>query len=574
MIAQSLRSVPLPMVGLIGLLLSSSGLVLAAVPPAVQGERGAVATDHPLASAAGVEILRRGGNAVDAACAAAFALGVVNPAGSGIGGGGFMLVHLAGRASPVVIDFRETAPRAAGPRMFSSASLPLHASSEGGLAVAVPGEVRGCTEAIRRFGKLPLARVLQPAIRLARRGFPLGSHLLRAIRFKERKLLARPDLARMFLPQGKLPRLGQRLKRPRLARTLEMVARRGADAFYRGWIAKDIVQAVRAAGGVLTLEDLAGYRAKDRAPLSTRYRGYDVFGMPPPSSGGVVIIGALNVLGRYKARGHNSSRYLHLMTETLKHSFADRARLLGDSDFVSVPLKRLLSAEYAADIARRIGKRTLPSKSYGSGPPKAPSKDSGTSHLSVIDAAGNAVALTTTVNTLFGSLVVGKRSGVILNNQMDDFATQPNKPNRFGLVQGERNAVAAGKRPLSSMSPTLVLKKGKVVLALGGSGGPSIITATLQVLRNVLDFRLELRDAVSRSRIHHQWLPDKLYVESDLPEDVRANLRRYGHRVARVGEGRGIATVLRFTAVQAVSRRGKRLEAASDPRKHGEAAAY
>ena len=528
-----------------------------------------VASDHPLSSLAGLEILKQGGNAVDAACAATFAQSVVNPAGSGIGGGGFMLIKLAKKKGALVLDFRETAPAASHKRMYLKKGLSRKASRNGGLAVGIPGEVKGCAEAIRRYGKLSLKRVLAPAIRYAKQGFPIGHHLAVTLRHRQKLLRHYKALAQVFYPKGKLLKLGQHFKRPRLAKTLTAIANQGPDVFYKGWIAKDIVTAVRKQGGILTLQDLANYKIKWRKPLATRYRGHRVYTMPPPSSGGIVIVQALNMLRRKKltAMGLNSSAYLHFLSEVFQHAFADRARFLGDADFVKIPLGWLTSQKYADRMLRRISNKVKSPRSYGSRKkPKAAHRGGGTSHLSVIDVEGNAVALTSTINTAFGSKVMAPRSGIILNNEMDDFTTNPGKPNAFGLIQSNNNSIVPGKRPLSSMSPTIVVKHNRVRLVLGGSGGPTIITGTLQVLLNVLDFKLELADAVSRSRIHHQWMPPRLAVERDLPWDVIRNLKKRGYRTFSFRKP--------FTAVQAVERRNGRLYGASDPRKYGKPAGY
>ena len=541
-------------------------------------ENGVVATDHPLASRAGLEVLRAGGNAVDAACAAAFALGVVNPAGSGVGGGGFMMVRQgcapgAGCAGqPLVLDFREVAPAAASRDMYLNKGLPADASRLGGLAVGVPGEVRGCAEAVKRYGKLPLARVLAPSLKLARDGFPVGPHLAKSIKDKQKKMARFPALGRIFMPGGKALKVGQPMTRPGLARTLAAVAKEGPGVFYEGWIAREIVKAVKARGGVITAADLKAYKVKDRQPLMVSYRGHDVWTMPPPSSGGVAMIQVLNILGRYPLRrmGHNASLYLHHLTEALKHAFADRARHLGDPDFVKVPVARLTAMKYADELAGRILGFTQESGRYGS--PVTPDRSAGqdrpgTSHLSVIDGAGNAVAMTTTINTGFGSMVVAGKTGIILNNEMDDFAARPGEPNAFGLIQGEGNAVAPGKRPLSSMSPTLVMKGGKIVMAAGASGGPTIITGTLQALLNRIDFGLDAAACVSRARVHHQWMPDRLVVESDMPRDVVFNLAGRGHLVQPTSHP--------FTAVQVVVKgEDGLLYGASDPRKMGAPAGY
>ncbi len=548
--------------------------------PAPQGHKnGAVAADHRLASIAGVAVLKQGGNAVDAACAAAFALGVVNPSGSGIGGGGFMLVHIAPRAAgkegasaPVVLDFREEAPSAATPDMYTRPGVAKDASRVGGKAVGVPGELLGCATAVKRFGKLPLAKVLAPAISLAKDGFVVEPHLAKSIARKEQTIRRFPALARIVLPGGKPIAAGDRMTRPALARTLAAVAKEGPKVFYSGWVGKEIVKAVKAKGGMISAADLRRYKVKERKPVKGSYRGHTVWSMPPPSSGGVAIVQALNILERYPLRrmGHNSSYYLHHLTEALKHAFADRARHLGDPDFVKVPVARLTSRAYADKLAARISYGTHKIESYGSmeTKPKAPAVDKpGTSHLSVVDSAGNAVAMTTTINTSFGSMVVAGRSGVILNNEMDDFAARPGEPNAFGLIQGVGNAVAPGKRPLSSMSPTLVMKGGEPVLVAGASGGPTIITGTLQALLNVVDFDLNAVSAVSRSRVHHQWLPDRLVVETDLSRDVIFNLAGRGHIVAPRPHP--------FTAVQVVRvGAGGLLYGASDPRKMGVPAGF
>lgn len=543
----------------------------AAVHPALSKKRGMVASDHALASLAGVEILRQGGNAVDAACAAMFALSVVNPSGSGLGGGGFMLVFLKTQKNKVdVLDFREQAPAAARSNTFLQPGLARTASQHGGLAVAIPGEVKGCEEAIQRYGKLDLKRVLVPAIRLAKEGFAVGQHLA-SISQSRRGLIARfPTLARVFLPQGQPLRLGQWLKRPRLAKTFATIAQHGSRGFYEGWVAQDIVDTVRKHGGILTLQDLSSYRVIRRTPLTTNYRDHQIFTMPPPSSGGIVIIQSLNVLRHFPllTMGQNSSEYLHLLSEVLQHAFADRARFLGDADFVKVPLAWLTSQKYASQLKQRISPKVQPRPTYGTRvlPGAAAHRGGGTSHLSVVDSFGNAVALTTTINTAFGSKVMAPRSGIILNNEMDDFTTHPGKPNAYGLVQSPLNQIAPGKRPLSSMAPTIVLYHNQPRLILGGSGGPTIITGTLQVLLNVIDFGLELADAVSRSRIHHQWIPQSLAVERDLPQDVVQNLQKRGHRTFSFRKP--------FTAIQAVEIRNQRKYGASDPRKYGRPAGY
>lgn len=537
--------------------------------PTKQTHSGMVAADHRLASAAGVELLKSGGNAVDAACAAAFALGVVNPAGSGIGGGGFMLIKIPTAKRATVLDFREIAPASATATMFTAKNVKPSASRVGALAVALPGEVRGCAEAVKRFGKKSLKDVLQPAIRFAELGFPVGAHLAGILQHLQLKNRISDDLKPIFFKDDRPYGAGEILKRPRLAKTLKAIAEKGAAAFYTGWIAKDIVDTLAKRGGIISLTDLESYRVKERAPLKTQFGGHTIYTMPPPSSGGIAIIQSLNILRSLSLKGlkHNSTEYIHRLSEALKHAFADRARHLADADFVPVPIAKLVDPAYAAELAKRVGKTVLPDiNSYGSAEaPNAPTRDSGTSHLSVVDRWGMMVAMTTTINTSFGSQVVGKQSGVILNNEMDDFTARPGEPNAFGLTQSEKNVIAPGKKPLSSMSPTIVCRKGKPILAVGGSGGPTIISGTLQVILNVVHFGFDVTKAVSIARIHHQWLPNMLWVESNIASEAKKNLREKGHAIKDVARP--------FTAVQAVVV-GESYAGAADPRKQGQALGY
>ena len=481
-----------------------------------------------------------------------------------------MMLHDPKANKRIIIDFRETAPAGASRLMYLKKGLPKHPSRTGGLAVGIPGEVKGCAYAVKRYGKLALAQVLQPAIELARRGFPAGRHFVEGLKRYQKHLSKHKLLKEIFYPGGKPPTLGQMFRRPRLAKTLQAIAKHGPDVFYKGWIAKDIVDAVKAAGGILTHKDLTQYKVAIRHPLKTSFRGHEIYTMPPPSSGGAAIIMALNILRKMKLKtlGHNSSTYLFHLTEALQHAFADRARFMGDHPLTRKLLPKLTSQEYADNLAKRITNKVQSPKAYGSQKrsPKASPRDGGTSHISVIDKDGMAVAMTTTINTGYGSKVIAPRSGIILNNEMDDFSTNPGKPNAFGLIQSKYNEIAPGKRPLSSMSPTLITKGGKIVLAVGASGGPTIITGTLQTLLNVLVFGLEINDAVSRSRIHHQWFPPLLFIESDLPADVVQALQKRGYKT-RVWK-------VPFTAVQAAQRTKIGLTGASDPRKHGQTAVH
>jgi gamma-glutamyltranspeptidase / glutathione hydrolase len=540
---------------LLALLFLLTATILAAAPPPERGTRGVVVADHALASQAGALMLQKGGNAVDAIVAAALSAGVVQPAGSGIGGGGFAVVVRGDER--YVLDFREMAPAAAHADMYLDAdgNVIPGASTDGGLAVAVPGEPRGLAELHRRYGELPLTTVASPAIDQASRGFAIGAHLL--------KCLGRyPAILTELLDTEEMPYQGDRVQRRRLARTLKKWASSGGEALQSGPIAVDIVDAVQDSGGVLTLDDLADYQPVERQPLVGNYRGFTVVTMPPPSSGGAVLLQVLGVIEDrdLQALGHNSSEHLHLLAEAFQHAYADRANLMGDPDFVEVPVDRMLDPERIDQIRRSI----YPSRTFERGYYGLDShigSDGGTHHISVIDGDGMAVAMTTTINTLFGSKVVAPSSGILLNDQMDDFVAKPGVPNAFGLVGREANAVQPGKKPLSSMTPTVVLDAdGNVVLAVGGSGGPYIISSTLQVLSNVVDFGMDPEEAVSAPRMHHQWVPEVLKVDVGIPRDVTDALRARGHEV-EVKEF--------YSCVQVGVTAGEDFMGAADPRKGG-----
>jgi gamma-glutamyltranspeptidase / glutathione hydrolase len=560
---------------LLGLLLSTP-VALAAYPSPtpVPRERGVVATDTLEASRAGAELLGRGGNAVDAAVAAALALGVVSPSGSGLGGGGFLVYWSEREQRAYVLDFRETAPRASTRDMFVVDGKAVAARSRvGGLSVAVPGEPAGLAEAERRFGKLGLAAAAAPAIRLAQKGF-VALPRVAAVAARAEKDTPPDDLLmmRVLRPGGRPLAAGQRVDNPELARTLERLARDGSDGFYRGEVARAIVDEVARRGGLLTLDDLSEYRAVWRDPLQGHYRGRTLWTAPPPS-GGATLIETLQVLEArtpkgLPAVGAGGSAADHLIIESLKHAFADRARLLGDPAFSDVPVARLTDPAYARKLAARIGEHASPPSSYGGdGPAVAPSapRDHGTSHLCVADREGNVVALTTTINLPFGARF--SAAGVVLNDEMDDFSAQPGAPNAFGLVGNEANAVAPGKRPLSSMSPVIVSDANGAVMCAGGSGGPLIVSETAQAIIHVLDFGMNAVAAVSAPRVHSQWVPDRVFVEHEVPVDVRENLEKRGHKVSPPpGE-------VSLSAAQVILLKPDRLEAASDPRKGGAPAA-
>jgi gamma-glutamyltranspeptidase/glutathione hydrolase len=476
--------------------LAGAVTALAAAPPSELGRSGMVASDHRRASVAGRGVLEVGGNAVDAAVATALASGVVQPAGSGLGGGGFAVVVLPD-GKQTVLDFREVAPKRAHRDMYVE-SDDDNASRIGGLANAVPGEARGLETLHKRFGKLPWSEVVAPALALARDGFEVEHHLAKALLGLQEDGLT---LSRALFDGSAVPRQGDGVTRSELAVTLGRLAREGADVLHEGEGAVAIARASRAAGGILTVDDLAAYTPKDRAPIVGMYRGWTVITMPPPSSGGVVIVQMLGVLEGYDltSLGHNSADLVHLVSEASKHAFADRARLMGDPDRVDVPVDELISTERIQAVQRAIlPGRTFAPEYYGL--PVDPGTDGGTLHLSTLDADGMAVALTTTINTSFGSRVTVPGWGMVLNNEMDDFVARPGVPNAYGLVGSEANAVAPGARPLSSMSPTVLISPdGAQRIVVGASGGPFIITSTLQAIVNIIDFGME-PSAASRHR--------------------------------------------------------------------------
>jgi gamma-glutamyltranspeptidase/glutathione hydrolase len=552
------------------LLLVGSAEALGANLPPLTTDGGAVASDNAIASEAGAEILRRGGNAVDAAVTTALALGVTNPSSSGIGGGGFAVVYLAAEKKLFALDFRETAPAGLSPANFVvDGKLNPKLSRSGGLAVGVPGEVAGLQELWKRAGSLKWPALIAKPLHLARVGFVVSWFVARAAA----AAVSRGSLAATWLsPRGKALVEGQRVRRSGLAWTLQNISDRGADGFYKGAVAKEMVDHARKHGGVLTLEDLAGYKVVEREPLVGSFQGYRIATMPLPSSGGLLMLEMLGILdaGGFPLAeyGSGSSAAYHLVVEILKHGFADRARYLGDDPNARGLVDRILEPARLKALAKRIKENGIGAhESYGSselGQASAVKKDSGTSHFCVIDRQGNAVALTTTVNGYFGSGVVAGKSGVVLNNQIDDFSLASGVPNMFGLVQSDQNLVRAGRRPLSSMTPTLVLDDSGVVGCAGGSGGPLIISNTFQAILNVLVHKLNVREAVSIPRVHHQWLPKKLRVEKDIPADVVKGLRDRGHTVE----------VFHYaSAVQAIFKVDGRWQAASDPRKAGAPAA-
>jgi gamma-glutamyltranspeptidase / glutathione hydrolase len=520
---------------------------------------GLVVSDSELATNGGMEMLKRGGNAVDAAVATAFALAVVDQASSGLGGGGFMLIYEAKEHRAHALDFRETAPEAARAEQYTRNGTPARdLSITGALAVAVPGEVAGLVQASKRFGTLPLQVLLAPAIRYATEGFPLDAALRYAIERQKGAMKKFPELGRVYMPKGDVPAEGEIISQPELGNTLKVIASQGADSFYQGWVGETIADTIKKNGGVLTADDLKNYRPIWREPLLGSYRRRTVITMPPPSSGGVAILEMLNVLEGHQLNRipHNSATYLHLVAEVLKYAFADRAQYLGDPEFVNAPIAKLTSKEYAAWIRGRISPvKTQTAKFYGLTNYKP--ELGGTTHFSVIDRNGNAVACTMSVNTRFGSKLLVAKTGIVLNNEMDDFAIHPSG-NVYGLVGNKANSLQPKKRPLSSMSPTIILRGDRPELIVGGAGGPRIISATLQTILNVIDYQMAVDKAVDAPRIHHQWVPERLDVEPGIPRETRDSLERRGHALREISS---------IGVVQAiVSKRGK-VNGAADPRK-------
>lgn len=535
--------------------------------------RFAVAADHPVASQAGVEILRQGGNAVDAAVATSFCLSVVRPYSCGIGGGGFMVIHRpGGDGRPTLstaINYRETCPAGIGPTFYVTRDDPT-ASRYGGAASGVPGTVAGLLYALEKYGRLDRATVLAPAIRAAEEGFIADADHVAAARGLAETMARNPQAARLaqdiwndLCLAGRV-REGDLIRNPAQARALRLIAEHGADAFYRGEIAEAIVQVSRQTGGVLTSDDLAGYRVREVEPLRGRFHDMDILVMPPPSSGGVAI---LQMFAMLEARWSDvrllppiSAGWIHVLAEMMKHAFADRARYLADPAFVPVPVEQLLDRRSMDRLAWGISRTwTMQPAAYGTTLP--PPDDSGTSHLSVLDADGMAVACTETINLSFGSLVMVPGFGFALNNEMDDFTTISGEPNAFGLRQSDANRPVPGKRPLSSMSPTIVLQGGRPVAVAGASGGPRIITSTFQCLVHALIHERNAGEAVGHPRFHHQWLPDRLLLEDRWTDRrLATSLERFGHVVGVTGD---------IGVVQMIVVRGGVIHAASDPRKGG-----
>jgi gamma-glutamyltranspeptidase/glutathione hydrolase len=543
----------------------------------VRARHGMVASTNEVASRVGVEIMKRGGNAVDAAIAVAFALQVTHPAAGNLGGGGFMMIRLKdGRAT--AIDYREMAPAAAHRDVYLDKNGNLIEGEGGSLvgyrAAGVPGTVRGMELALKKYGsgKLTWAQLIEPARRLAGGGFTVTYELARSL-YNERKYLSQyAETKRIYLKGGQFYTEGELFRQPELAATFARLQRFGPNEFYEGETARLIVADMQRNKGLMTMEDLRGYVAKERTPVRGNYRGYEIISMPPPSSGGAVLIEMLNILEGFdlhKMEASSSDRY-HVMAEAMRRAFADRAEYMGDSDFVKVPVQGLIDKSYATTLRRTINTdRASTSAEVRAGHPAGYESDE-TTHFTVVDAEGNAVANTYTLNNSYGSAAVAKGTGLLLNDEMDDFAAKPGTPNMYGLIQGERNAVAPKKRPLSAMTPTIVLRKdGSLWFTVGSPGGPTIINTVLCIITNVIDYEMNIQQAIDFPRIHHQWLPDELVGEPfGLSGDTQRALTSRGHKLAKLrylGDAEGIMIE---------EKTGMRLGATDPRRSDGQAVGY
>ena len=552
------------------LVLMTCGSLCSSQGASVIGERGIAATGHPLATEAAIHVMKTGGNAIDAAVAAALTLGVVDGHNSGIGGGCFLLVHLA-NGSVAAIDGRETAPAAASRDMYlRSGKAETSLSQTGPLAVGVPGALAAYQYALEHYGKRSLKTLLLAAAGLAEQGFAINRHYAGALAATAEELKAFDASRAIFFGSDGSPfKPGDTLKQPDLAQTYRAIAEQGLPWFYRGPFARAAGDWMSTNGGLLGTEDFRKYEAKIREPVRTTYRGCEIVGFSPPSSGGVHVAQILNILENFDLKSMaNSANFIHIVAEAMKLAFADRAYWLGDPDFVPVP-RGLVSKAYAAKLAKQIRMDGIAQVEEHGRPEGAKENIFGghTTHFSTADAEGNWVACTATINTSFGSKIVIPGSGVVLNNQMDDFSIQPGVSNFFGLIGAEANAIAPGKRPLSSMSPTIVLKDGKPILSVGAAGGPTIISQTVLAIIYTIDFGMPVELALAQPRFHHQWRPDELKIERAVSEEVRRELQKRGHKLAIVGS---------FGAAQAVGRSSARdrFSGANDPRGEGKAQGY
>ena len=553
------------------LVLTVSGVQAASQAP-VAGENGMVVTAQHLATHVGVDVLKAGGNAVDAAVAVGYALAVVYPAAGNLGGGGFMTVQLAdGRKT--FLDFREKAPLAATADMYldKAGNVVEGLSAKGHLAVGVPGTVSGMELALSKYGTLKRAQVIAPAIKLAENGFALEQGDIDLLHTATGEFEKDKDMRGIFLHNGQPLQVGQKLVQKDLARTLKEISAKGSDGFYKGWVAKALVDSSQAGKGIITQADLDTYKTRELAPIECDYRGYHVVSAPPPSSGGVVICQIMNILEGYPMAdlGYHSAQGLHYQIEAMRHAYVDRNSYLGDPDFVKNPIEHLLDKNYAAKLRDAIEPHKA-GDSQAIKPGVSPHEGNNTTHYSIVDKWGNAVSVTYTLNDWFGAGVMASKTGVILNDEMDDFTVKVGVPNMYGLVQGEANAIAPGKAPLSSMSPTIVTKDGKAVMVVGTPGGSRIITATLLTILNVIDYKMNIQEAVDAPRFHQQWMPETTNLETfAVSPDTQKILESWGHKFAGPQDANHLAAIL----VGAPSLEGKpvgnnRFYGANDPRRN------
>ena len=524
-----------------------------------------VVSQEQTATLVGLSVLKKGGNAVDAAVAMGFTLAVTYPRAGNLGGGGFMLVHLGETGQTVAIDYREKAPLKATRDMFlgKNGEVDVERARYSIYSCGVPGTVAGLSLALEKYGTMSLKETLAPAIKLAEDGFVVSAELRKSLlEAKERMKKSSESMGVFFKNNGEPPREGEILRQKNLAWSLKEISKKGSKAFYRGAIAKKITAYMKHKGGLLTKRDLASYEAVTREPVTGSYRGYQIYSMPPPSSGGVHLIEMLNILERYPLSqyGHNSARYVHVLSETMKLAYADRSKYLGDPDFSPVPAKQLISKQYAKRLADRINPEKATPSRYVKPGSLIHSQGTETTHFTVADRFGNVVSNTYTLNFAYGSGLAVAGTGILLNNEMDDFSAKPGTPNAYGLIGGEKNSIAPGKRMLSSMTPTIVLKDGNLFLATGSLGGSRIITSVLQVILNVIDHKMNIREAAAAPRIHHQWLPDTLYVEKETGKNLVAQLRKKGYEVKKTGPIGSMQSIIRVSGV---------FHGATDPRHPG-----
>ena len=537
------------------------------IPPAVKSQNGMVVSAEKYATIAGVDVLKEGGNAVDAAVTVGFTLAVTFPRAGNIGGGGFMIIHLNKENKNIAIDYREKAPKAAKRDMFldEEGNVDNDRARNSILAVGVPGTVAGLLLALENYGTISLERALKPAINLAENGFPMTKELRDSlIRFEKRLIKSKESKKVFFGKSGQPPAVGEILKQKDLSRVLKQISKKGNDGFYKGKVAKKITKFMKKDGGIITAEDLSSYKPVIRKPVTGNYRGYEIISMPPPSSGGVHLIQILNILENHNMAEYsqNSPGSIHLMAEAMKLAYADRSKYLGDPDFADIPIEELTSKNYAKKLNKNIDKNKAAVSSKVK--PGNPYESHDTTHYSVIDRHGNAVSNTYTLNFPYGTGISVPGTGILLNNEMDDFSAKPGTPNAYGLIGNKYNAIEPGKRMLSSMTPTIVLKDGQPFLVTGSPGGSRIITTVLQIVTNTIDYNMDIASATTAPRIHNQWLPDKLYFEKGIEPGTREKLNKLGHNLE---ETRSLGSAHSITRV------GNYYYGFSDPRREGSLAA-